>query len=313
VTHGNFKIDSEVQIQAKPSMMTPEGGGGATGEETHLSKLPPEFQQQVRDLFGTYEAIAPAVHDANLDRTRGAFREFDAALAAVDGEPLTGPPRAVWREFAMLLGNDAVEGREAKRSEDADSAYLLLKGHMRRLRDQMAVTLDKQPMIERVTVTPAFLATLAGVWEQYLAVQRALAGDRFADARRAALGLQEATDRVRAASLSGRALQVWNREQANLKKVVAATAQAQDIETMRTAFAPLSQEIGVLARTFGFGKDRAVFELHCPMAFNGRGAIWYQDDKGVRNPYYGAPMLKCADRVEKLVHDEPAGNATSHR
>ncbi len=30
VTHGNFKIDSALQIQAKPSMMTPEGGGGAS-------------------------------------------------------------------------------------------------------------------------------------------------------------------------------------------------------------------------------------------------------------------------------------------
>jgi multidrug efflux pump subunit AcrA (membrane-fusion protein) len=28
VTRGNFKIDAEIQIQAKPSMMTPEGGGG---------------------------------------------------------------------------------------------------------------------------------------------------------------------------------------------------------------------------------------------------------------------------------------------
>ena len=28
VTEGNFKIDAEIQIQAKPSMMTPEGGGG---------------------------------------------------------------------------------------------------------------------------------------------------------------------------------------------------------------------------------------------------------------------------------------------
>ena len=33
VRQGNFKIDSEIQIQAKPSMMTPEGGGGGGGHD----------------------------------------------------------------------------------------------------------------------------------------------------------------------------------------------------------------------------------------------------------------------------------------
>jgi Cu(I)/Ag(I) efflux system membrane fusion protein len=31
VTNGNFKIDSALQIQAKPSMMNPEGTGASTG------------------------------------------------------------------------------------------------------------------------------------------------------------------------------------------------------------------------------------------------------------------------------------------
>ena len=34
VTRGNFKLDAELQIRAKPSMMTPEGGGGG-GEHAH--------------------------------------------------------------------------------------------------------------------------------------------------------------------------------------------------------------------------------------------------------------------------------------
>jgi len=34
VVSGNFKIDSALQIQAKPSMMNPEGGG-ATGGHNH--------------------------------------------------------------------------------------------------------------------------------------------------------------------------------------------------------------------------------------------------------------------------------------
>ncbi len=37
------------------------------------------------------------------------------------------------------------------------------------------------------------------------------------------------------------------------------------------------------------------------MAFEGRGAIWYQAGEDVRNPYFGSTMLKCADRVEKVA------------
>jgi len=48
-----------------------------------------------------------------------------------------------------------------------------------------------------------------------------------------------------------------------------------------------------------------VYELHCPMAFGGRGALWLQDNDQTRNPYYGATMLKCADRVELILPENP--------
>ena len=70
-------------------------------------------------------------------------------------------------------------------------------------------------------------------------------------------------------------------------------------------FKPLSEEIGVLARAFGFGETMTVYEVHCPMAFENRGGTWYQDNDDVRNPYFGATMLKCADRVEQIAHNLP--------
>jgi Cu(I)/Ag(I) efflux system membrane fusion protein len=75
---------------------------------------------------------------------------------------------------------------------------------------------------------------------------------------------------------------------------------------MRAEFKPLSESIGVLAKSFGFGEGGPIYELHCPMAFQGKGGVWYQDNENVRNPYYGASMLTCADRVERIPHDPPA-------
>jgi len=318
VTQGSFKIDSEIQIQAKPSMMTPEGGGGgghahggeapkAGGEHAeHKMSLPPAFQDQVRELYEKYEAIDAAVEDGDAGHITAAFAEFGEALGAVDGEPLTGHPRMQWKEFAMLLGNDAVEGRDAETLEEADRGYLVLKGHMRRLRDQLGVAPDQQREVEHLAVDAAFQAELAAVWERYLAVGRALAADSFEDARQALTGLETAAATVDAGSLSGRAREVWDRERQYLDKLIDGLEKAGDIDAMRAEFRPLSEEIGVLAGAFGFGEAGPVFELHCPMAFDNRGAVWYQDNEEVRNPYYGASMLKCADRVEKVVHDEPA-------
>ena len=96
----------------------------------------------------------------------------------------------------------------------------------------------------------------------------------------------------------------WNKERANLTKLLVGMRAAKDIKALRTEFKPLSEEIGVLAKAFGFGQLLVVYEVHCPMAFEGKGATWYQDNDQVLNPYYGSTMLKCADRVERIAHDE---------
>jgi Cu(I)/Ag(I) efflux system membrane fusion protein len=46
------------------------------------------------------------------------------------------------------------------------------------------------------------------------------------------------------------------------------------------------------------------------MAFKNKGATWYQADDKVRNPYFGAMMLECADRVEKLRFEGRETKAT---
>ncbi len=103
VTQGNFKIDSEIQIQAKPSMMTPEGGGGgghdhggggakktAGGEHAgHKMALPSEFYDQIRDLETAYEGVTQAVEQGDAGKATASFTQFGQALNAVDGALLS--------------------------------------------------------------------------------------------------------------------------------------------------------------------------------------------------------------------------------
>jgi Cu(I)/Ag(I) efflux system membrane fusion protein len=321
VRQGNFKIDSEVQIQAKPSMMTPEGGGGGGGHDhgnggakktgsgehaQHQQMLPSEFQQEVRGLYEAYQRVTEAVQMANLEHITSAFDQFGRTLSQVDGSQLSGHPRMIWKELSMLLGNDAVEGRDVKQMDEADRVYLLLKSHMRRLRDQLSISPQQpQQQVERIVVAPEFQAELAAIWKQYLSIQGALAEDNLQKAQQALAALRTSVKTVDTTSLSeSAAQQLWNKEETNLSRLLDKLAAGEDIKAMREAFRPLSQEVGVLAKGFGFGDAGPIYELHCPMAFEGQGASWYQDNKDVRNPYYGATMLKCADRVAEVESQE---------
>lgn len=320
VTQGNFKIDAEIQIQAKPSMMTPEGGGGgghdhggggaksapSQQDAGHTMTLPSEFVTQVQGLEDAYEKVAAAIEHNEPSNASDAYSQFGQVLETVDGSLLADHARMQWREFSMLLGNDAVEGQQAEQMAEADRVFLLLKGHMRRLREQLGISTNQQSVAEHLTVPPEFQEELAGVWKWYLATQRELAADEPRNAQEAVTSLQTALNTVDATGLSPRAAEVWQRERTNLVKLTTSLAEGNDLESMRMAFKPLSEEIGDLAKTFGFGEAEPVYELHCPMAFQGQGALWYQENDQVRNPYYGASMLKCADRVERVIRDEPA-------
>lgn len=321
VTQGNFKIDAEIQIQAKPSMMTPEGGGGgghhhgggaekkpgsADEHAEHQMSLPTAFREQLRNLEADYQQVTESVNQQDLGKVTAAFARFGDTLSQVNGSELTGHPRMLWKEFQMLLSNDAVEGSEVSQLEDAGRVYLVLKGHMRRLREQLKIQPGEQRQIERIEVSPEFQNDLAAIWERYLAIQKELAADEYEQAKEALVSLESSVAALDDSMLEGHAEHIWMREHANLDKLIEGLNSAEDIETMRSRFKPLSEEIGVLAKSFGFGEAGPIYEIHCPMAFEGKGALWYQDNDQIRNPYYGASMLKCADRVERILRDEPA-------
>jgi len=67
----------------------------------------------------------------------------------------------------------------------------------------------------------------------------------------------------------------------------------------------------VVVRSFGLGDLAVIYQLHCPMAFEGRGATWFQGHDQPRNPYYGGTMLKCADRIDRVLPEQPAATNES--
>lgn len=329
VTNGNFKLDSALQISAKPSMMTPEGGGGgsghnhgeggmpaADGSEMQMTapsgmSLPHDLKTQLMQTVDAVEAIKEAIEAAELNRVRESFKSLGQQIDAIDPNALPGEMGDQLGEFVMLLGNDAVEGGDVRSLQDADRVCLTTRRHGERLQEVFGLFhAGHQVDEQRLDVPGPFRQQLSRLIPPYLAIGRSLAEDD-ANAAIASVGsLHQAVVSINDQTLQGSASERWKVEQSGLSKIMSTLGAASDLDTARSAFALLSDQLLALQRSFGFAEADQLFEMHCPMAFDGRGASWLQADGTVRNPYYGASMLKCADRVEPLAttNGEHAGH-----
>ena len=118
VTNGNFKIDSAIQILAKPSMMQPEGGRSDgvhhhdhenhTAHETEMPQptvfpTPPGLQHSLDGLVGLYMEIQHALsHDDQAAAVTPASK-MEAALSSTPVGGLEGEAQSTWEEHRTEL------------------------------------------------------------------------------------------------------------------------------------------------------------------------------------------------------------------
>lgn len=79
------------------------------------------------------------------------------------------------------------------------------------------------------------------------------------------------------------------------KELSDATARPEkpSLESVREQLPKITRRMRELLRTFGHALSEPVVRIHCPMAFEDRGADWLAPDEVVRNPYFGDEMLAC--------------------
>ena len=133
VTRGNFKIDAELQIRAKPSMMTPEAGGGAG------VKLPAAVRAQLREVLAAGDRARKAVRTGKLAAVRAAYADLQEKVAAVPPDALLGHAGMLWKECAMLLTNDGVEGKDVKTLPDAKRLAAVTAEHLASMKSKLGL------------------------------------------------------------------------------------------------------------------------------------------------------------------------------
>lgn len=156
-------------------------------------------------------------------------------------------------------------------------------------------------------VSAAFHAALAPVFSQYLVVQEALARD---DATRAQEGFQAILASLRSPPqerLADEEDRVWERLSKQLLQAIENLDGKEKIEAQRRAFHQLSQVLIEVIRIYGYPGETPLVLVHCPMAFEGRGADWLQKPGEIANPYFGESMLRCGEVKEQIQPLKPLG------
>jgi Cu(I)/Ag(I) efflux system membrane fusion protein len=133
---------------------------------------------------------------------------------------------------------------------------------------------------------------VALLWNNYLKMRDALVAAKSTEAGKWALALHLAAANFPADSLDEEAKLRWTRQQKDLQQD-ALTINTSDIEGQRAAFESLSKTMYQLITELGLPKGYYVYQQHCPMAFDNRGAWWLSEIPDIVNPYFGDKMLTC--------------------
>jgi len=148
VTNGAFKLDSELQIQAKPSMMSPEGGSGSMihdhkghspamdqmSNNAKISSSKPELTKSslaaLNLVYDAYFAVQMALAADNLAEAKTGYSDLKHRTQSIDMNLFEGNSHGIWMENSQTIIKESEAGEKADNIEAARKAFLKLSQAM---------------------------------------------------------------------------------------------------------------------------------------------------------------------------------------
>tara|TARA_R110002096_G_scaffold352023_2_gene545007 strand:+ start:1751 stop:4156 length:2406 start_codon:yes stop_codon:yes gene_type:complete len=344
VSEGGFVIDSALQIQAKPSMMLPSENGERLFPEADAPKeFLTQSDKLLSSYFSIHEALsgdsfakAKSAAEEGIEqlskipvktlsessneiwtdlaeRIQSSFETVAEAkgieLARTEFQTLTlitdelvrrfGTAHLpVFEHYCPMAFKDA-GGTWLQPDEELLNPYfgssMLRCGEVR---DQLATA-------KSIPLNEAGNRAVRTLVNDYLAIQSALTKDSLEESTASATAL--ASNALSLASIAPdnpeAAFQIKNLS-SQLNETSKTAAKTDSLAQFRVNFKTLSGQMKSLITLFGTGLDFALYEAHCPMAFNNAGGDWIQATEGIANPYLGASMLNCGEITAQLAGEE---------
>jgi Cu(I)/Ag(I) efflux system membrane fusion protein len=160
------------------------------------------------------------------------------------------------------------------------------------------------PEIKSIDVSEAFREQLTQVTKKYYVVKNALIESNPALAATAAKEVVKALKAVDMKLLEGNAHDEWMLLVNPMEKGATGISTKTDVEEQRKDFELLSNNLIEAVELFGLTTDIA-YRAYCPMAFDDEGAYWLSEFEDIKNPYFGASMLRCGENRSVYKKNEP--------
>lgn len=286
VNRGNFKLDSAIQIQARPSMMNPY----TAKKTTNPAKLRPLFASKLHLLNETFALLSKAVHAGDREKRDHFLGSFNKILSGIQADFLDPEIKLDWLELAMVLNSDLILLREAENDQELQRIYAEMATHFYQVRTRFQL---EQPTLA-TEGGDELRRRLGTLLDPYFDLQKNLAADASEKSSTAVRNIAASAEYFfKELAVSGSATNTTIT--ADLKAALQQLEAATNIRELRTAFYPLSKVLITAVSTFGVSSSYAVYKHYCPMAFNDTGATWLDTSETINNPYFGEEMLRCGE------------------
>jgi len=326
VVNGNFKIDSALQILAKPSMMS------------HVSKklikkfdTPLSFRQELQVIYDAYLAMGTDLSLDKYAKLKDYRNSLENGLKTIDTRILKTDVQEIWvvKAHQLLLkvkflsnSNSLKQARKRFKTvsdliiplikqfgsaTDIRLAYCSMAfnnsgGYWLQKDDKVANPYFGSGMYRCGDIRKVFTAKLKteeqgaakvdsseeSLLQNYLQIQQALSKDKLPTA-------------LIVTQLGQHLKKLTHKHKFITQKLINDTTHLhrKSLKQARVSFKDISSVMISLAETAAFKTQ--VRKAFCPMAFDDIGAAWLQTNDKIENPYYGSKMFRCGS-VKKIYN-----------
>ncbi len=137
VVNGAFKLDSELQIQAKPSLMSVDDDAASGSTRTEESRSKPgrvavsaAAHEALEPLFNAYFDLQMRLAEDDLQRAKSAAEKVSKTQAAVAMALFSGDAHKLWMKYGEVIAKEAQKLSASMSFAEARDAFFYLSDAM---------------------------------------------------------------------------------------------------------------------------------------------------------------------------------------
>ena len=186
-----------------------------------------------------------------------------------------------------------LQGKKSMMNNTGGKTMTGHEGHTGVQQNHDSPTAMKQTM--KMNFSDSFQKDFKPVLLAYLKVKDALVASDAPQTVVSAKATLEALNAIPTSNLGKMEQEHFNASVIMLEAIAAKT----NLNNQRSHFVLLNEHLVALVSAFST-LENTLYVQQCPMANNNQGAVWLSIEKDIRNPYFGAAMLKCGSTIKSL-------------